>query len=122
MPANIPAPDASAPPPITLKRCLLSIVGILHAIHDCRRAHASHCREALGRGTDRVAVPSKYYIRSNGGGQAMFYLYAALGLIGALFYSRLPRAEVKGTVHQATALVPSRRTVYKLAALFSLDS
>jgi len=57
-----------------------------------------------------------------GGLQAMFYLYAARGLIGALFYSRLPRAEVKETAQQATALGPSRRTVYKLAALFSLDA
>ena len=55
--------------------------------------------------------------------QAMFYAYAALGLVGAWFYSRLPRAEVKEeTAPQATALGPSRRTVYKLAALFSLDS
>src|SRR5215472_5325695 len=55
--------------------------------------------------------------------QIMFYVYAALGFIGALFYSRLPRAEVKEeTAPQATALGPSRRTVYKLAALFSLDS
>src|SRR5207253_9030090 len=54
--------------------------------------------------------------------QAMFYVYAALGLVGALFYSRLPRAEVKETAPRATALGPSRRTVYKLAALFSLHS
>jgi MFS family permease len=55
--------------------------------------------------------------------QAMFYVYAGLGLIGALFYSRLRRAEIKEeTAPQATALGPSRRTVYKLAALFSLDS
>src|SRR5262249_19655541 len=54
--------------------------------------------------------------------QAMFYVYAALGLVGALFYSRLPRAEVKEAAPRATALGPSRRTVYKLAALFSLDS
>src|SRR5947208_1849188 len=54
--------------------------------------------------------------------QSMFYVYAALGLIGALFYSRLPGAEVKETAPQAGALGPSRRTVYKLAALFSLDS
>src|ERR1700720_1228637 len=53
--------------------------------------------------------------------QAMFYVYAALGLVGALFYSRLPRAEVKETAPRATALGPSRRTVYKLAALFRLD-
>ena len=57
--------------------------------------------------------------------QAMFYVYAALGLVGALFYARIPRAEVaevKETAPRATALGPSRRTVYKLAALFSLDS
>jgi MFS family permease len=54
--------------------------------------------------------------------QAMFYVYGGLGLIGVLFYSRLPRAEVKETAPQATPLGPSRRTVYKLAALFSLDS
>src|SRR5437870_357130 len=54
--------------------------------------------------------------------QAMFYVYAALGLVGALFYARLPRAEVKEAAPPATALGPSRRTVYKLAALFSLDS
>src|SRR5437773_7861407 len=54
--------------------------------------------------------------------QMMFYVYAALGLIGALFYSRLPRAEAADTAPQATSLGPSRRTVYKLAALFSLDS
>src|SRR5215468_29648 len=54
--------------------------------------------------------------------QAMFYVYAALGLVGALFYARLPRAEVSETADQATALGPSRRRVYKLAALFSLDS
>ena len=54
--------------------------------------------------------------------QIMFYVYAALGLIGAVFYFRLPRAEVNETAPQATPLGPSRRTVYKLAALFSLDS
>src|SRR5438309_363933 len=54
--------------------------------------------------------------------QMMFYVYAALGLIGALFYSRLPRAEAADTAPRATALGPSRRRVYKLAALFSLDA
>src|SRR5439155_6077976 len=54
--------------------------------------------------------------------QMMFYVYAALGLIGALFYSRLPRAEAAETSPRATALGPSRRRVYKLAALFSLDA
>jgi MFS family permease len=54
--------------------------------------------------------------------QAMFYVYAALGLVGALFYSRLPQAKAQQAAPQATSLGPSRRTVYKLAALFSLDS
>ena len=47
---------------------------------------------------------------------AMFYLYAALGLIGAAFYSCLPRAKAKETTSKPTALGPSRGTVYKLAA------
>jgi MFS family permease len=54
--------------------------------------------------------------------QTMFYVYAALGLVGALFYSRLSHAKTRPAAQQATALGPSRRTVYKLAALFSLDS
>jgi MFS family permease len=54
--------------------------------------------------------------------QTMFYLYAALGLIGALFYSRLPRAEATEEAPRAIALGPSRRRVYQLAALFSLDA
>jgi MFS family permease len=54
--------------------------------------------------------------------QTMFYLYAALGLIGALFYSRLPRAEATEEAPRATPLGPSRRRVYQLAALFSLDA
>jgi MFS family permease len=54
--------------------------------------------------------------------QGMFYVYAALGLLGAALYSFLPRTEVKDTATAPAALGPSRRTVYKLAALFSLDS
>ncbi|MFB9265267.1 MFS transporter [Bradyrhizobium erythrophlei] len=53
--------------------------------------------------------------------RAMFYGYAALGLICALLYRRVPhaRAEEKGAT---AALGPSRRTVYRLAALFSVDA
>jgi MFS family permease len=53
--------------------------------------------------------------------QAMFYLYAALGLIGAAFYACLP-ASSRAVAKQTQALGPSRATVYKLAALFSLDA
>jgi MFS family permease len=54
--------------------------------------------------------------------QVMFYLYAALGLVGAAFYAQLPHSKAKETETRTTALGPSRKTVYKLAALFSLDS
>jgi MFS family permease len=54
--------------------------------------------------------------------QAMFYLYGALGLLGAAFYARLPRGSTHHDAAPRTPLGQSRRTVYKLAALFSLDA
>src|SRR5262245_15415296 len=53
--------------------------------------------------------------------QAMFYGYAALGLLGAPLYRQLPPTAAADRA-VSTPLGPSRRTVYKLAALFSLDS
>ena len=54
--------------------------------------------------------------------QTMFYVYAALGLLGAGFYSYMPKPKEKRTSSKPMALGRSRKTVYKLAALFSLDS
>jgi hypothetical protein len=54
--------------------------------------------------------------------QIMFYVYAALGLLGAVFYSFLPRTEMARAPSKSTGLGPSRKTIYKLAALFSLDA
>jgi MFS family permease len=54
--------------------------------------------------------------------KAMFVLYAALGVAGGLVYAGLPRAEVSAPGAQAGPLGPSRRRVFKLAALFSLDA
>ena len=53
--------------------------------------------------------------------QAMFVLYALLGLLGGSLYALIPRrpAPAAGT---AAALGPSRHIVFKLAALFSLDA
>jgi MFS family permease len=51
----------------------------------------------------------------------LFYGYAALGIVSALLYTRLPHAEMKAQAPQA-ALGPSRGIVYKMAALFSIDS
>jgi len=52
----------------------------------------------------------------------MFYIYAALGLLAGILYSRLPHAKAQAATPQSRALGPSRGTVYKLAALFSLDA
>lgn len=51
----------------------------------------------------------------------MFYAYAALGLVCAALYRRLPRARMAEAGHQAP-LGPSRGIVYRLALLFSLDA
>jgi predicted MFS family arabinose efflux permease len=52
----------------------------------------------------------------------MFVLYACLGLLGGLCYRRIPRRASAPDRPTAIALGPSRRIVYKLAALFSLDA
>jgi MFS family permease len=54
--------------------------------------------------------------------QAMFYIYAFLGLIGAAFYAFLSRRSEDHGSAPREPLGRSRYTVYKLAALFSLDS
>jgi MFS family permease len=51
----------------------------------------------------------------------MFYLYAALGLMAVAVYQRLPRSPAEPS-RPVAPLGPSRRVVYKLAALFSLDA
>src|ERR1700750_620025 len=50
----------------------------------------------------------------------MFYAYAALGIICALLYRRAPHARAEEKAR--APLGPSRGTVYKLAALFSIDA
>ena len=51
----------------------------------------------------------------------MFYASAALGVLSAALYRLLPHAHVD-EVRPSAALGPSRGVVYKLSALFSLDS
>jgi MFS family permease len=53
---------------------------------------------------------------------AMFLLYAGLGAGIALLYSRLSPAIEPPPTPDAPALGPSKRAVYRLAALFSIDS
>ena len=54
--------------------------------------------------------------------KAMFVLYAALGVVGAFVYARLPAEPATIATTPVAALGPSRTIVYKLAALFSIDS
>jgi MFS family permease len=53
--------------------------------------------------------------------QAMFFVYAAIGLSAALIYRGIKPPKVAAAIRQGP-LGPSRRTVYKLAFLFSIDS
>jgi MFS family permease len=55
------------------------------------------------------------------GFKIMFYVYAALGLVSAAIYRRLPHSQME-QARPSAPLGPSRRIVYKLAALFSLDA
>lgn len=54
--------------------------------------------------------------------QAMFVLYALIGVASALVYRKLPRGLASETETPAAPLRQSRRIVYLLAALFSLDA
>jgi MFS family permease len=54
--------------------------------------------------------------------QAMFVLYGLSGLVALAFYRRLRSARDHGDHARAAPLGPSRKIVYQLAALFSLDS
>jgi MFS family permease len=53
--------------------------------------------------------------------QLMFVLYALLGLVGAGIYAQIPRYRPAPDEPKA-ALGPSRKTVYKLAAVFCVES
>lgn len=54
--------------------------------------------------------------------KGMFVLYALLGVAGYLIYRRLPYHHDHEVGRTSSALGPSRKIVFRLAALFSLDS
>ena len=54
--------------------------------------------------------------------KSMFGLYAALGVVGGLLYACIPVAPATSEAKPVAALGPSRGIVYKMAALFSIDS
>jgi MFS family permease len=54
--------------------------------------------------------------------KSMFVAYAVLGVAGGLVYARIPVDMEPAEKKSAAALGPSRRIVYKMAALFSIDA
>ena len=54
--------------------------------------------------------------------QGVFVLYALIGATVLFLYSRLPSVEADVSASTRTPLGPSRRTVLRLAGLFSIDS
>ena len=54
--------------------------------------------------------------------QAMFVLYAFMGVAAACIYATLPRDASAGAAQAKSTLTESKRMVYKLTALFSLDA
>jgi MFS family permease len=79
---------------------------------------------AMAAGALAAAVPDFLVhldISRLGAFKLMFYAYAALGLVSAALYQRLPHAQMD-EARPSAPLGPSRGVVYKLAALFSLDA
>src|SRR5438105_1245005 len=54
--------------------------------------------------------------------QLMFVLYGAIGVVAAMIYRKLPADFAADTQATTAPLKKSRRVVYVLAALFSLDA
>jgi predicted MFS family arabinose efflux permease len=52
----------------------------------------------------------------------MFVLYSVLGLAGGIIYARIPSDPTPAEEKPVAALGPSRRIVYGMAALFSVDA
>jgi MFS family permease len=79
---------------------------------------------SMAAGALAAAVPDFLVLTGIGTVSAfklMFYAYAALGVVSALLYRHLPHAQMDAP-RTTAPLGPSRGMVYKLSALFSLDS
>lgn len=76
---------------------------------------------ALAAATPHLLMPIVGWSQLEGL-RAMFVFYAVLGLAGGLLYSRIPSSPAAPRDEPAPVLGPSRKIVYKMAALFSLDA
>ena len=82
---------------------------------------------ALAAATGALAAGSpdllaKFGITQTGAIRAMFLLYATLGLASAAVYARLPVTQARVADAPVSVLGPSKSIVFRLAALFSIDS
>src|SRR6185295_3131523 len=99
------------------------------AMPAARRTHAFARYSLIGAlagalGALAAAIPDSHDALGLGRLDAirmMFLAYAALGALGGLAYARIPR-RTHAEARPAAALGPSRGIVYRLAALFSIDS
>ncbi len=82
---------------------------------------------ALAAAVGSLAAASPDFLQSVGISylgalKGMFLAYALLGLAGGCFYAQIPTYRMPTREKLAAALGPSRGIVYKMAALFSIDS
>jgi MFS family permease len=108
----------------------LEQAALAHEVADKQRTRAfarysligalSAAAGALGAGAPDLLV--SFGIDKLAAFKAMFYLYAALGLLAGILYFFLPRGEKEEAASRSEPLSQSRGTVYKLAALFSLGA
>jgi MFS family permease len=102
---------------------------LAHGVADQERTRAFARYSLIGAlsmaaGALAAAVPDFLVLAGIGKVSAfklMFYAYAALGVVSATLYQRLPHARMDEP-RSSAPLGPSRGVVYKLAALFSLDA
>jgi len=102
---------------------------LAHGVHDRERTHTFARYSLIGAlsmaaGSLAAAAPDFMALAGIdrlGAFKIMFYAYAALGLLSVLLYRRLPHARMD-EARPSAPLGPSRKVVYKLAALFSLDA
>jgi MFS family permease len=108
----------------------LEHASLAHGVSDNNRTHAFARYNLVGAlaiasGTLAAAIPDFLVTASFDRVKApriMFWLYAALGAAGFGLYWCLPRIRPDASAAPPSTLGPSRGIVFKLAALFSLDS
>jgi MFS family permease len=107
----------------------LEHAALAHSATDDQRTHVFARYSligALSAATGSLAAALPDFLVSTGATRLsafglMFYAYAALGVLSAALYRQVPRAPAQQQAPHAP-LGPSRGTVYKLAALFSIDA